>query len=295
MAIIEHPNKNYFMDNYLYSNLSILKDTVKKDWDVVIEIDGYEGSGKSSLAQQIAYFFDPTFNIDRIAFNHIQFKKIVLSASKYQVIVFDESYADLSSTTTIKTINRTLCNMMSQIRQNNLFIIIVAPSFFDITRYIAIHRSRVLLHVYTHEKFERGYFACYTYNKKKILYLIGKKLYNYGVVKPDFTGKFPSCYTVDETEYRKRKYDSKNNMSIDEDEGIAHYKTQRNSLIMSLHEGGVDVNKILENLNKYSEVPLGAMAIYKIIRNMKKFIKNEAEDKQNGESTGTADAAIDGN
>jgi hypothetical protein len=38
-----------------------------------------------------------------------------------------------------------------------------------------------------------------------MLYLKGKKLYQYGVQGPDFIGRFPAFYPLDEAEYRKRK------------------------------------------------------------------------------------------
>ena len=55
------------------------------------------------------------------------------------------------------------------------------------------------------EKFERGYFKFYNLNKKKELYLKGKKYNNYNVVKQSFIGRFVDGYAVDEQEYRDAK------------------------------------------------------------------------------------------
>ena len=68
-----------YMDGYLRQNLTVAKDIVKKDWDMVFCVDGYEGSGKSVLAQQCAMFCDETFNIDRICFTPDGFVKAINS------------------------------------------------------------------------------------------------------------------------------------------------------------------------------------------------------------------------
>jgi hypothetical protein len=120
-------------------------------------------------------------------------------------------------------VNRTLISMMTEIRQKNLFIFVVLPSFFDVDRYVAIWRARALFHVYTADNMERGYFACYNSQSKKMLYLKGKKLYQYGVQHPDFIGRFSDYYPLDETEYRKRKREALNKREKDmEDAEIAH-------------------------------------------------------------------------
>ena len=43
-----------YMDGFLKRNLDEAKRVIKKDWDMVFVIDGYEGSGKSVLAQHCA-------------------------------------------------------------------------------------------------------------------------------------------------------------------------------------------------------------------------------------------------
>jgi hypothetical protein len=88
---------------------------------------------------------------------------------------------------------------MAEMGSRNLFIILVLPSFFELDKYPALHRSVSLIHVY-----QRGRFSSYGYNKKKTLYIEGKKFYSYRTT-PDFIGKFPKYFTLDYEEYKKKK------------------------------------------------------------------------------------------
>lgn len=195
-------------DNYLKENLTIAKDVVKKDWDMVFIIDGVEGGGKSVLAQQCAKYCDPDFSIERICFKPGEFRKAILTAGKYQAIVYDEAYTGLSSRAAMSLINKTLVSLLAEIRQKNLFVFIVMPCFFDLDKYAALWRSRALLHVYVGENWSRGLFAFYNSQKKKELYMLGKKFYSYKKPTPNFYGRFYNHYTVDEAEYRKKKKES---------------------------------------------------------------------------------------
>lgn len=205
MKVYEGSDKEFYMDGYLKTNLDTAKEVIKKDWDMVIAVDGMEGSGKSVFCQQMALYCDPTFNIDRIVFTPDELRKAITTAEKYQAIVYDEGYTGLNSRATMSLINRTLVSMLAEIRQRNLFVFVVMPCFFDLDKYAALWRSRALLHVYTGKDFQRGFFAFYNVDKKKFLYMSGKKYYTYGKPKPNFIGRFTNHYTVDEEEYRKKK------------------------------------------------------------------------------------------
>lgn len=194
----------FYMHPYLLKNLDSAKKAVKKDWDMFFVIDGPEGSGKSVLAQQVAQYVDPNLTLANITFGPGEFRDAVLRAKRFSCIVFDEAYGGLSSRKTMSATNNMLVKMMTEIRQRNLFIIIVLPSFFDLDKYVAIHRSRCLIHVY-HHKFQRGFFRLYSFKQKKLLYLLGKKTYNYNAIKRYIRGKFPNFYTLDIQEYKEKK------------------------------------------------------------------------------------------
>jgi hypothetical protein len=84
-----------------------------------------------------------------------------------------------------------LVKIFNVIRQKNLALIVVAPSFFDLNKYIAVQRSRCLIHVYTEKDLTRGRYAFFTQKRKNILFTEGKKNYNtYAKPEANFYGRF---------------------------------------------------------------------------------------------------------
>lgn len=202
------PNQiEYYMDGYLQKNLDASKKLNRKDWDSVFIVDGSEGSGKSTIALQAATYCDPKFTEDRVCFKPDKFKEAIINATEYQSVVYDEAFTGLSSRSTMGRVNRMLVSMLAEIRQKKLFVFIVAPTFFDMDKYVALWRSRALIHVYTNNM-QRGFFRFYNYNRKKGLYLNGKKFYSYNKPGPNFIGKFYSVLPIDEQSYRKKKYEA---------------------------------------------------------------------------------------
>lgn len=199
--------KGIYIDGYMKQNLDRAREVIQKDLDMIFLYDGYEGSGKSVKAMNDAYYCDPTLILDRITFTPKEFRTEILNAQQYEGIVYDEAYTGLSSRATMSLINRTLVSMLAEIRQKNLFVFIVMPTFFDLDKYVALWRSRALIHVYM-ENFNRGYFKFYNMERKKKLYVLGKKFYNYDKPKPNFRGRFTNFYPINEKEYRKKKRES---------------------------------------------------------------------------------------
>jgi hypothetical protein len=208
MVMVKFGDKEFSIDGYHKENLDIAKEQILNDWDMLFVYDGAEGSGKSVKAMQDAYYCDPTFNIDRVVFTPNAFRKAIMGAKKYQAIVYDEAYTGLSSRATMSLINRTLIKMLAEIRQRNLFVFVLMPCFFDLDKYVALWRSRALVHIYTKENFERGYFAFFNNDTKKALYINGKKYYSYSRPKANFIGRFPNFYVVDEAAYKRKKHEA---------------------------------------------------------------------------------------
>lgn len=199
---------SFYMDGYLQANLATAARVLRKDWDMIFLVDGGERAGKSVLAQQCAKVLDPSLNIARICFTPQEFKKAVLEADSYTAIIYDEAYTGLNSRAAMSLINRTLVGLLTEIGQRNLIIFVVMPTFFDLDKYVALWRSRALIHIYTGDDFERGYFAFFNADAKKKLYIDGKKYYDYKSIRPNFYGRFTNGYTVDEDAYRRKKRES---------------------------------------------------------------------------------------
>lgn len=199
--------KRLVQDGYVRNVFDKVKTVVKKDWDMVFIVDGMEGAGKSVFAQQCAKYVDDTLTIDRICFTPEEFIKAINSSSKHQAIIYDEAYGGMSSRAAMSEVNKMLMGVLAEIRQKNLFVFLILPSFFELDKYAAIHRSRGLFHVYTKD-WERGYVAFFNYERKKTLYVFGKKFYNYNKPKSNFRARFNKGYHVDEEAYRQKKLDA---------------------------------------------------------------------------------------
>lgn len=206
---IGDPEKGWkgYINEKIKVNLDRIKKVIRKDWDFIFIVDGMEGAGKSVLAQQLAWYCDPTIegDITRICFSPDEFSKAIKKSPKYTAVIYDEAMEGMNSRAAMSQVNRMLNQTLAQIRQKNLFIFIVLPSFFELDKYPAIHRSRGLFHVYTDNQYNRGKCMFYGEKRKRTLYLRGKKVMWYGAVTANFTADFNKGYIVSEEEYRKKK------------------------------------------------------------------------------------------
>ena len=176
---IDSPSKLYITDNWMVTHNSL-------------------------LAQQCAIYVDPTMTLDRVCMTGKEFLLAIDKAEKGQAVILDEAYKDLDSAQSQKKMQGVLKHAMAEMGQKNLFVFIVLPSYFELARYAAIHRSIALLHVYTGRDLERGFFTFYGKKKKQRMYMRGKRWMSY-CEKADFYGRFSSKYVLDEREYREKK------------------------------------------------------------------------------------------
>lgn len=227
--------KEVYIDKITKAELDKVKHRVlTKDRDFVAIVDGEEGVGKSVLAQQLAAYLDPDFNIDKIVFNSDDFIKLIKDpkTKKGSAIVLDEAFSAANSRASLTEVNRAMIGVATEMRQKNLFILMVLPTFFDLDRYFAIWRCRALFHVYFTPDEDRHYIM-FPKESKKLLYLSGKKFYNYN--KPP--APYPPCqffntYTVDEQEYRLKKSEAFKKRTVSN--MARKWMMQRNSFIKFL-------------------------------------------------------------
>ena len=195
-----------YMDGYLHKNLTALQNIVRKDWDCIGLYVGYEGDGKTVKAMQDALFFDKDFNIDKVVFTPEQFSEAVDNAPKYSVVLWDEADEVVAANWANKT-TIAITRKLKRIRSKNLFILLVTPTFFDLGKYFATHRTRYMIHIYS-EGTQRGYLRFFNREKKKLLYLKGKKEWDLNCVRPNFLGRFtklPDNFPIDWKEYQAKK------------------------------------------------------------------------------------------
>lgn len=282
----------YFIEDKLKRSLDskVIPSLTKKDKDCVIVIDGPEGSGKSTFALQIGKYVDPSLDLSRVVFDAESFREAIFKAKKGQCVIYDEAFTGLSSRSSLSTVNRVLVSLMMQMRQKNLFVIIVLPTFFLLDKYVALFRTRALIHVYESGG-RRGYYRLYNKKLKKYLYLIGKNTYSYGKGtgkmkiftknKGRFYGVFALGDEKYEDEYKKKKDKAlkateKNPMSSAQ----VKYREQRDIFLFLLRKISNMTYQQLENILGEYDIEMS----YVQIRNIcVKFGDKEKEEEKNKE------------
>jgi len=206
----------YINETYYY-NLKVLAKKIVNDMTFLQFISSSTlevGTGKSVFAQQTAEAYTDLvnqqhqlnldFSMKNIVFNTDDLIKRAFELPKYSCLILDEG--DDLDTHYYSQIARTLRKFFRKCRQLNLFIIVILPNYFQIPAPYAITRSVCFVDVKFQNEFDRGFFDFYSFNRKKKLYLKGKKNYDYSVTKPNFDGRFLDGYAVPEQEYRRKKY-----------------------------------------------------------------------------------------
>jgi AraC-like DNA-binding protein len=205
-----------YCDETLYENIKVLAKTIVNDMtylSVLYSSTLEVGTGKSTLAQQIAEIYieqmkqihniDIPFGTNNIVWRAKDLIERAFKVPRYSPIILDE-WEDAHYWSEL---GMSLRQFFRKCRQLNLFIIVIIPNLFQLSPSYAISRSVFAIDVRFEGEFEKGYFAFYNFDKKRDLYIQGKKTYNYKVVPPNFQGRFLSGYAVDEVEYRKAKLD----------------------------------------------------------------------------------------
>src|SRR3990167_4732325 len=95
-------------EGFFTKNLDIVKNYfLKKNFDWVNAIDGFERIGKSTLAIKACLYVDPTFDLSRVCFSPEQYQNAALNARKERAILYDEAITGLFSKEAQSRINVT--------------------------------------------------------------------------------------------------------------------------------------------------------------------------------------------
>lgn len=277
---VDGEKKSLYMDKKLKEQIEnkVKPKVEKKDMDWVWIVDGAEGSGKSVFAMQLGKILDTDFNLSKVCMTPDEFTKVILKAKKGDCILFDEAYTGLSSRASLTEINRILVSLMMEMRQKNLFVIIVMPTFFMLDRYVALFRARGLFHVYF-KGGKRGRWVYFNNKKKKLLYLLGKKLFNYSKPKSNFRGRFADQYTVNEDAYRAKKHNALTKKSRSTKSQV--YKMQRDVLFWIMFKKlGINQSEITR-LCVQNGFKIDRTRILQIIHEKQREMIKE-EDENNG-------------
>ena len=265
------PEVYFFVPEQIKVQLAkVRKRVLLKDRDFVAIYDGEEGVGKSVLAMQHAKILDPNFNLDNVVFNADDFMKKIKDprTKKGTCVVLDEAFNAANSRASLSEVNRAMIGLATEMRQKNLFVLLVLPTFFDLDKYFAIWRARALFHCYFDHEDNRRYVV-FDKDAKKLLYLKGKKNYNYNYPKATFApSRWSNYYVVDEKDYREKKQLAFQKRTVSNQ--AKNWLSQRNFLIkwMILNRNFNQV-KFTELFKNNNITPLSKQSISLILKEMK--------------------------
>lgn len=209
--MVKFDNETKYIDGWLKKNLDLLIEFNKQDWDTVLYLCGQVGAGKTTLANQLAYYCDRNYNPEQVAFTPEEFANRVESAKPHSAIVYDEAYVGFSNRFFQDRASKLLVSMLNMVRKKNLFLFIVSPGFWDVQKYLIVDRSRVMLYVYA-KGMRRGFFSFYNRKKKAELYYKGKIKHAMNVVKPNFIGRFTKWVPFPQEKYEALKDEAIKNL-----------------------------------------------------------------------------------
>lgn len=245
-------DRSFYVSNYWLENLKIIVNGVMtKQTSAVLIFDGRSGLGKTTLSSQTScvihnlvkqYMGDktPEFNLDCMAWTPDDFVEKLEKAHKGDTVILDESMI-LSNRSTMADMNKKVIIMMSLIRSKQIFVIFNINSIFDMDRNLPLHRADVLVHLYAdNDKFAaRGRYMVIpsAKGKLKMLYVLGKKYYDYSKAKPAFRDKFTAFFPFDNKEYESKKQEAirdyfgnsrqtQSKIKDSRDKGICYFKKE---------------------------------------------------------------------
>lgn len=238
-----------YTDEYLYNNLKILAKKIANDmtflgigFSSTLEV----GTGKSVMFTQIGEIWTHlvneihgtklTFTQDNIVWRPKALIERCFDVPKYSCILVDE----WEDSHYWSELGMTLRQFFRKCRQLNLFILIIIPNFFQLPMNYALGRSVFAIDVKFEGDFNRGYFDFYNFEKKRDLYIRGKKTHNYRIVKPSFQGRFTDGYGIPEKDYRDAKLKDLEQIDGDEVKSAKPETIEFNSKVFA-------VKKIFDN------------------------------------------------
>ena len=196
-----------FVDGWLLRKLMNIEKLQNKNWDCPFLICGGEGSGKSTLGFVCAqYLTKMNITLDNIANGSDDALDKLQRLPDRSTIIIDEAELLFSSRETMTREQRQLTKILMIIRQKRMVLILITPSFFDLSKYIAVDRSKFLLRVYANSQLERGKWAYWGTRRKQRLYYEGKKTFgSYAKPRPEMHGVFLDYKLPFDAEYQKVK------------------------------------------------------------------------------------------
>jgi len=154
-------------------------------------ICGKEGTGKSTLGLAcLDYLSGGKATEKNICFNSEEVLEKLDSLPTKSIIMLDEAGLVLMGKDAMTREQKKLIKILQLIRQKQFIMILISPSFHEMSKYISCSRSKFLLYTYSAKSMQRGRFCFFGETKLTKLYTLGKKYNSYKYPKATFIGSF---------------------------------------------------------------------------------------------------------
>jgi hypothetical protein len=251
---VEGKEATFYIDGNLKKNLDAIVPRVRNDgWDYVGLITGLPGAGKSTFSTYLARYLCPWFDDTYICFTAEEFIKKTATCPEYSAVVLDESFQDMNTRSGLTSAFKRVLNHLQLIRQRHLFIFLILPNFFDLSKHVAIFRANHLFFIYEYageNRKNRRSFIAFDRETKKLLYIKGSKYINYNAQKANFKGWFaqkPSMgQIIDQREYDRRKREHLIKQGNEEGSNILKTRKTRALYAGELYKKGMRITDLME-------------------------------------------------
>ena len=206
--------KKYEIHPLLAKTLEKIYKQMQKDDDCLCLIVGPEGVGKSKLRDLIGgywqYLTKVKFTVDNIHFTSAEYMRFALKQKPYTFISHDETRRDLNTMRSMGKASVEFTNYLSECRDNNQFHCLILPAYSDISKYVALWRTKLLIEVGKvkdkHGEYQRGLFRVIkTINKKKLSHYHKNKYTKFPKSMVAYVGKFLNNDVIPTENYKAKK------------------------------------------------------------------------------------------
>lgn len=183
------------------------------DYDNFIAVCGYEGTGKSTLARNMAYFLDPNFDTSKIVFTLDEYlnllEDMLNEGKKGGCIVIDEGGQLMFSRDAMSATNKILVRTAMLQRKINVTVIICIPNFFLLDTYIRNSRVNLLIQISDRGEYKgilKDGLTKVSADAIKYKNVLTVKLMSTLYWKGSFNTTIPKNFSVENYEEKKDKY-----------------------------------------------------------------------------------------
>ena len=163
-------------------------------------------------------------------------------------------------------------NYLSECRDNNQFHCLILPAYSDITKYVALWRTKLLIEIGKvkdrHGEYQRGLFRVIkTVNKKKMSFYHKNKYTKFPKSMVAFSGKFKDNDVIPTVEYKAKKQRFKE---------LKYIESEKENKAITLTPRQIEVISKISPANNWKKGHKDYEILQKLVRSLKKLRSAES-------------------